>query len=448
MDNLLLKRIKSLITALAISGTLNIGLTAFIVYWMLNEAPPKPYCEHKPAINESQGIFVLDHTNSRAIRYLRTLSFDQLLQRLSSSQLIENGYCERDLALACLVAFHDFDLHRALPGSPALQQRTLVYGRNIKGQPVKITAFSGLSDKQFETIINFCKAERWPKTPKGLFVQLQKQYSLGGIYPAYDEFAIDAFALTSEYIAIEKLFQRADVHLDRDSLLQLILEGDWELLSSFHDQQRASQDLSKERRQRLLVEYLDKGSKSAAFFLLKVEPHFAVKKLDDEHILKMLKLLDQKCSETEKFALSLLINPRSDAVWKQAAARLYNFAGEDCPDKCSPQAVLLRFAPQTTKKLLGNHSVKASQTMQRESPSPLAVTTLPPAPIQPPMFVPKAKTSDVKAPIKKERLYTVQEGDNLWKIARRFNIDINSLRKHNKLTSDTLKPGAAIRIPG
>src|SRR5262249_43328535 len=115
MDNHLLKRVKSLITALAISGALNIGLITFVAYWMLREVPPKPYCEHKPAYNESQGTLVLDHTNSRVIRYLRSLPFEQLLLKLNSQQQIENGYSERDLALACLVAFHDFDLHRALP---------------------------------------------------------------------------------------------------------------------------------------------------------------------------------------------------------------------------------------------------------------------------------------------------------------------------------------------
>lgn len=49
--------------------------------------------------------------------------------------------------------------------------------------------------------------------------------------------------------------------------------------------------------------------------------------------------------------------------------------------------------------------------------------------------------------MRKDRLYIVQEGDSLWKIARRFNVDVEHLRAHNKLKSDALKPGTPIRIP-
>ena len=48
---------------------------------------------------------------------------------------------------------------------------------------------------------------------------------------------------------------------------------------------------------------------------------------------------------------------------------------------------------------------------------------------------------------KKDRLYIVQDGDTLWKISRRFNVDIAILRDHNKLRNDALKPGTPIRIP-
>lgn len=46
----------------------------------------------------------------------------------------------------------------------------------------------------------------------------------------------------------------------------------------------------------------------------------------------------------------------------------------------------------------------------------------------------------------KESVYIVQEGDNLWKISRRFHVDVEKIKKQNRLESDTLKPGTSLRL--
>ncbi len=46
----------------------------------------------------------------------------------------------------------------------------------------------------------------------------------------------------------------------------------------------------------------------------------------------------------------------------------------------------------------------------------------------------------------KESTYIVQEGDNLWKISRRFRVDVEKIKKQNRLQSDTLKPGTSLRL--
>ena len=42
--------------------------------------------------------------------------------------------------------------------------------------------------------------------------------------------------------------------------------------------------------------------------------------------------------------------------------------------------------------------------------------------------------------------YTVQHGDNLWKISKMFDIDLESLRSMNDLKSDILSPGSILIV--
>ncbi len=175
--SLITKRIRHLSQALIISGALNIGVLSLLLYWMLNERPPTPYCELKPATFEEQQIPLADQRVSQEVLVqLSPLSFSQLVNRLSHAQLIENGYAERDLALACLTAFHQFDLQRALPkDAQPKQKRLLAWKAQSQGPPINLVVYPDLSDKQFEAIIQFARTEHWPLTSQGLFLLLKKQ---------------------------------------------------------------------------------------------------------------------------------------------------------------------------------------------------------------------------------------------------------------------------------
>ncbi len=261
--------------------------------------------------------------NRELIHYFRSLSFDQLVAKLSNRQLIENGYTQRDIALACLVAFHHFDLSRALLGySPPDQQRTIMYGQLKSGKPALMTVYPGLSDQQFQALVNFAATEKWPLTSKGLFWQYKKLKNQA------EASLVDAFSMTPEFLSVELLFSRSDASVSKVELQKMLLEGTWDMLYSFAEQQKMVQDLSPARRQNFLLEYINHKSTTAANLMLKADMEFALKKLTDPNVIQLLQLLKDKTLESETYAIALLTSPRGDAVWKIAAAKLYQFAAK------------------------------------------------------------------------------------------------------------------------
>jgi LysM repeat protein len=432
-----MKYIRRLIVALAASGLLNILLVSLIVYWIAKETPPTPYIEQKPALKqERQAPLAVEAGNAELIHYFRSLDFHQLVEKLSNRQLIENGYAQRDIALACLVTFHQFDLSRALLGHTyPEQQRQITYGMLKSGKPAAITVYPELSDNQYAAIIDFAVTERWPLTAKGLFWQIKKQK--GDV----DATLRDAFYMTPEFLALELLLNRSDLVIPKEEILNLIGEGSWTMLSDFSSQQKLVQDLSPPRRQRFLLDYIDYKSKTAALILIKVDNEFALKKLDDKHVTTLLHLLTEKTSDSEKYAVDLLKSPRSDTVWKTAAALLYRYEGETVPDKFIHHMAMKRFVPGQSMVEMPADKPLVVQKPKVAKPLPLK-TQVPKKAV-----VAQAAPPPKQKPERKDRQYIVQEGDTLWKVSRRFNVHIDALRSYNKLKSDALQPGTQLRIP-
>ncbi|KIA78309.1 hypothetical protein DB43_EI00540 [Parachlamydia acanthamoebae] len=441
-----LNQIRRLSQALIVSFALNIGLTALFVYWFVKERPPTPYCELKPAdLRSEQPPLAMDKSNGELIRHFQKMSLQQLLTKLGNNQLVENGYTQRDLAVASLVTFHHFDLTKALLGLPQpMQQRTIVFDNAPGKKTGKIDVYPGLTDVHYQAIMRYALTEQWPMTSEGLFLLLQKAKG------KHDPSLADAFYLTQEFLAVEMLFNRAEVVIQKKELLQILIEGNWSLLSTFLQQQKVSQDLSAARRQRFLLDYIQQHSSAAAQLILKTDGLFALKKLNDSHVLEILHLLKEKTPLAKQFALALLTSPRSDAVWELAARHLYEQAGEPIPEKYQHHAALSRFIPQ--KSIIQNEDeIKTKEPPVNPIPektvSTKEIPVAPPISVKYPSPPPHKEVAKRTKPIPQNRLYIVQEGDTLWKIAGRFKIDVETLKKHNRLKSDALKVGEPLRIP-
>jgi hypothetical protein len=415
-----IRRTQFLTQALIISGTLNIALIATFSYFALKDKQKAVTMEMKPvtklvSANEKA-------TNEALLAAYTTLPFQELLLRLENKELLEDGYTRRDLALACLVAFHHFNLERAL-GGLVLQKRQLPFTSKDRQEVGAVTIFPGLADYQYSAIIHYAKTEKWPFTSEGLFYELKNNSA------PHDPTLLEAFYLTPEFHTIFTLFLRSGLILGKEHVLQMAMEGPWTLLSQFAKKQREGLDLTPDRRRLLLVDYLNCRSRMAARILLETDREFTLKRLDDAQVLLLIDLAfipSKKDPHLEIFAKELLISPRSDLIWKKAGYLLYAYAGEVAPEPYNQETVLQRFLPE-----------RAAPSQKVETP--VAV-------------VEKEGVKESPKPAPKEasrvkRVHTVQEGESLWKIAKKYHVSVEQIMRQNHLESEKLRVGKKLDIP-
>ena len=405
-DHHWVRRNRWLTQALIISGTLNIGLIATFAYFVVKEKQETLVIELKPTSKEATHPV----TNSQLLRSYSLLPYQELLLRLESKDLIEEGFTKRDLSLACLVAFHHFNLDKALGGLD-LQKRTIPFTNSEGQETIDIPVFPGLADYQFQAIIQYAKTEKWPLTSQGLFYELKRSSS------SHDPTLLDAFYLSPEYHAVYTLLAKTGIAISREQTIELICQGEWKSLSDLTYAQRFSLDLTRDKRRLFLLDYLNNHSMLAAKILLDSDLDFILKRFDDAQILNILDLYPEKNSTVENFAKELFISPRTDALRKRAASILFALAGEPLPEPYDHQIALQRFFPQPT-------------------PKPIEVVT--------PTKAPVPAAPSVKS---KKRLHTIEPGDSLWKIARKYHVSVEAIMRLNHLETEKLRLGKQLEIP-
>ncbi|MCI0382124.1 MAG: LysM peptidoglycan-binding domain-containing protein [Chlamydiae bacterium] len=364
------KKAKSLTQFLIISITLNIGFIATLIYFSFKETVGSSSLELKP-----QEIFTDREmtTLQQVFNMYSSLSFQELLLRLANKEHIEEGYTKRDIALSCLVAFHYFNLERAL-GGMMIQKRSLLFTHPQGEEQIEIALFPALTDCQYSAVVQYAKIEKWPLTTEGLFYKVQSQDRQN------EEGLFEAFFLTPEFHFAQTLFNRSGSSLKKETLLHLIAEGTWLTLTYQVEELKNNPDFSPEKRRQFLLRYLSENSKIAANLLLEQEYEFTCKKLDDAQILHLISLLEPDLPP--RFAQDLLASPRSDVVLKKIAASFGNLQ----------------------------------------------------------------KTSEIKVPTK-SIIHTVESGDSLWKIAKKYKVPIQLIIDYNHLESERIRPGKKLEIP-
>lgn len=391
MDTLCIKKNRLLIGALIVSCSLNVALlTIFLPPLFQNRekvsslaSPPK---SEKP----------FDATYRKVLSDMSKVSFAELVAFLTNKEIVEEGVTKRDLALASLVAFHHFNLEKAL-ASNLEQVRRVSFSPNQE-----IDIYVGLDNEQFDAIIRFAYREKWPLTSKGIFQLIQKKN-----LETLDESLKESFFSTPEFYSLQLLFQKSLAPQPTQTLLQLISEGSWDYLEQFHKHQSQTMDLSLERRRQVLLEYVSQGSSTAAALLIETDFAFSKQRLEDSSLFNLLSLLKGKNALSERFCIEILSSARVDKILQIAADRLYAFSGETPPQPFLLKEAIARFT------CASSHVVSS----QPERKAPML------------------------------RQYTVQEGDSLWKIARLHKVKVDELVQLNELVKDQLYPGMILLIP-
>ena len=387
------KKAKWLTQALIISGTLNVGLLSTFIYFAMNE-------NHRPVAELQSPNAPRDLSEKRNLQDLlttySTFSFQDLLLRIGNHDHVESGYTKRDLALACLVAFHHFNIEKAL-GGMTLQKREVTFTHKENNEGITLTVFSGLANYQYEAIVHFAKTEKWPLTAQGLFFELQSTK------PPYDPSLLETFYLTPEFHFTNLLFTKTGIALKKEYVAALLANGSWETLSETCQHLRMNSEFTPEERRRFLLQLTDEKSRLAAKVLLEADQDYCLQTLSDDQVLYLCELLGDK--STPSFLKELLLSPRSDDIWKKAASLLYVQAAEEIPVTLDLTQAKRRFIELKS---------------------------------EPQKVTPKKTTG---------KTYTVASGDSLWKIAHQNKTTIKAIKEANNLQTDSLRPGQQLTIP-
>lgn len=305
-EKALQRRSRILIHSLIISGTLNIALIATFVTFVLRERKGVviPVAIEVP-------LKKITLTNQDVIRSFIGMTYEDLVRALYDETHIEEGQRRSDLALAFLGAYHHFDVERAFGGYP-VERRVM-----ILEDGKKIVLYPGLSEGRLEAVRNFARTEIWPLTPKGLFQEIKIRNEI-------PQSLKEALQSTTEYFLIKRAFYRLPYALSEASLFSLMTEGSWEEMKLLADQIQKSPDGKISDLIPFLMPRMEKGSKLAAYLLVLLEKEYALKKLDDTQMEKLLSLLTEQTPEIKAFLAEVKTGLRKEQIQQLADKPLDN----------------------------------------------------------------------------------------------------------------------------
>ena len=254
-----------------------------------------------------------------------------LIQELSNQALVEEGQKRCDLALACLVSLHYFDLERALPGT-SFEKREVTFSFDDK--EVRFPLFAGLPASAYTSICAFAKGEMYPFTSEGVFQMLAHSF------PKSPRDLKETFFHSSEFHFIERALVRAGFKGEKEEVLQLLIKGTWDTIIAFSKELRSSERGTFESLGSFLTYFIEKEEPLAAQLLIELDQEYAIKKLSDVQFEKVLALAQPSSDAARAFFQEAAHGLRADqlrAKAGQALSSLNHFEQKEPPQNIEPQ---------------------------------------------------------------------------------------------------------------
>jgi len=351
--------------------------------------------------NEARSVAVIEvaPSLSETVEQLRQQQWEQQVAALFTAKVVEYGFTVRDLALACLVHDYGLDIERIWGGLP--RQRRML--RTSRGP---LILYQGITDGDWHTLYATIKHEKYPLNPDGCIRWLCRTPEK--LQHDQRELLTVLFR-HEEWQRLEVLFQ-GGLPRSRDQLLLLAQECGWPALRPY----LLAESQESERRRNLLASALEQGSRLAMRWLIEEDSGWAVRKLSDAQLLRVMSTVLPNVGSTRAFLTEILLGPRNDGVRLCAAQKLYALEGEVPPSSDALDLALRRFAPS----IATNHIArKVSNSL------------------------------DAQGIDGEKRVVTVAPGDSLWKIAQQHNCTVEELLILNQLDSANIRPGRVLQLP-
>jgi hypothetical protein len=336
LESVWLKKIKILYQVLLVSLSLNVGLILAFTYKGVKNGVKKLHASESVTVNQPSKLAV--------IQSFFELSFDELVAQLSSKEHIEDGFTYRDIALSCLIHYHDFAIDRVYL-SNSVEKRDLILCKESLSETVKVPLLLGLTNDVFQSIINFIKTERYPVTLKGLVFLLKDIKNRA----KFSEIARLIY-IQEPFCALYATLKNLEVKLKKDELLQLIVSGPFELFEGFSEGVYSAKSNTLELCRKYLLSYLEKNSICAARLLLKLDADYCVHQLDQEQIIKFIHLCNEPNLEVVLILKRILCSMRATHVHEAAARKLYAFCGIKFKEPYEHKEALKYFLPNFYSK--------------------------------------------------------------------------------------------------
>ncbi len=379
--------IKALTAAFIVSVALNIGLLSSLVYIAVSDK--EQLVMHEEPMPQVATRGELSDAVKKEVARLLAASFRELLPQLENTEVIADGIRVRDVALSCLVCFHNFHIEKAVGGLP-FEVRNYSFTNPDGEEQIVITLFPEMTDETFETIVQFTRTEKWPLTPKGLFLELKEHEGSRSLE--------DAMYLTPECTRLRKVFERGGIRLNKQPFLRLLAEGSWDGILRIA--RKADSEEPTVVIRKTLAYLVKERSKAAAALLVEHESPFLLESARNEQLSAVIDLLEGTSEKMTFFLHSLAQGIRPQYVKEKAELKLREIAEK-------------RQHPKTYQTV----APKAEQNAYTEVPA-----------------------------LQKE--YIVKPGDSLWKLSLKFKVSIKELRAKNNLEkTDVIRPGQKLMIP-